>query len=444
MNEQILIKLGLDSSPLTRGMAGLKGVVTRAAQSIGQALSGGFGALIGGGAVVAGLHKAIELADQLKSTSESLNVSTDFLQGFQRFAQDNGASIESANKALIHLSRLVGEAASGSEEAIKKLNGIGVVLRNENGTLKDTGEIVLEIADKFKDASSGAEQSRIAFEGLGKSGIILAAGMRQGSAAMQEFINKVPKLTQTQINALDELGDRLQAFGADSLVAAVDTSSAAGLIMETFARARREGISPGEAAKRIRSEAQAAYDATKKRFELQKTTEASSAFEKEREDARLAMEKADSEWRSADAELKQTAAEKEKTELLKAQRDFKSDMGRLDKAAEDRGRFTLGELANLQAGPGGFTRAQWVNKNSATRAVELEEQGRWWLSNNNDVMAKRRFSAADAIRAGLTPLASGERKPFAELEKSAHESADTLLKLEALFRETGVKVDTSD
>lgn len=438
-NEEIKIKLGLDSTPLSRALTGVIGSVKRSLSGIGGQIAAGLGLSLGVGGVFAGIRKAIQLADQLKTTSESLNVSTDFLQGFQRFAQDNGGSVEMANKALEKLSRLAGDALAGDDGAIKLFKEFNVALINSNGTFKDSGELALAVADRLKDAKSGAEQTNISFQLMGKGAVAMAAGMKQGSAALQEYIDKSPKISKQQINALDELGDSIQRAGANAVIVTAEVSSALGMMAEAWTRSRREGISAGEAAAAMRKEMAMADEADeKKRLRLlrDETAAIMERDKKAEEKAKMLSDAAEvkAKWAAENAMSEASIAA-----AMAAQIDRMRALGELGKSRGDRGRFTLGELADLET-PGGLLPEQAKNKGLAKRARELIQQGRMNIAAGREKEAKKRFAAADAITAQLSPLLESERNPEGAMQKVLDDSNMKLTEILTELSERGIIV----
>lgn len=72
------------------------------------------------------------------------------------------------------------EAATGSEEAARSFAAIGVAVRNQDGTLRATDQVLLDLADRFKAMPDGAEKTALAVELFGKSGADLIPFLNQG------------------------------------------------------------------------------------------------------------------------------------------------------------------------------------------------------------------------------------------------------------------------
>jgi len=88
MNEELLIKMGLDSSAMATGIRGVKGMLSE----FGSEISAKFASVASVGAVAVTLEKALERAREIKRVSEELGVSPKFVQDLQNIAAVTGVS----------------------------------------------------------------------------------------------------------------------------------------------------------------------------------------------------------------------------------------------------------------------------------------------------------------------------------------------------------------
>lgn len=441
-SEEVKIKLGLDSSPLSRALTGVVGMAKRAGASIGRALTSGLGLTLGAAGLTTALSKALGFADQLKSTAESLNISTDFLQGFQRFAQDNGGGIEMANKALEKLSRLVGEAKSGSAEAVKTFARFGITLRSDDGTFKEVSEIMGDIADRLKNSKSGSEQAAIAFDLLGKGSVKLAAGLKQGSEAMKEFIENAPKLSRQQIDALDEAKDSIERAGANITLVFAEAATSVGLLVEAFARAKREGLSVSEAAGKIRDEAVNAEFGDSVWRERKRMLEASDDLRAEITKRELASIAAISKAET-DAAKKEADEAMENFKLRDELENRKDDIAMRHFRARERlmeleagGMMTLGEAASQD--PSRYNATGRRNIMNSQRVEQLRRFAQENRLQGNFGLASQQESLAESISNSLAPfLRDPQREALQEAKAQVAE-----LKAVNTQLESGVKIQT--
>ena len=145
-------KTAFDS--IKRGLGGL----TDTARSVNGLLAN-----IGVGVSLAGLtalvKSAIDTGDALDEMSQRVGVSVETLSVWKPAAEQSGVSGESFEKGLRKLSTTMLEAATGSEEAARNFTAVGVAFKNQDGTLRGTDQVFLDLAERFKAMPDGAQKS---------------------------------------------------------------------------------------------------------------------------------------------------------------------------------------------------------------------------------------------------------------------------------------------
>jgi hypothetical protein len=172
-------KLGGLSSVAGRVGGGLKGLASAAG-----GLGGALGALVPAVSVagLAAMAKgAIDTADNLAKMSAKTGVSVEQLSKFKQAADLGGSSIEEVTGAMLKLNKSL---AAGTGPATDALKSLGINATDANGKLKNTNQIMLEVADKFKNMPDGAEKSALAMQLFGKSGANLIPMLNGGSQAI--------------------------------------------------------------------------------------------------------------------------------------------------------------------------------------------------------------------------------------------------------------------
>lgn len=226
--ESILVRMGLDSTAMERGMktAGSKiGQLNRALGALGVGF--GIGLLIGKFKSIA--DKANDLLDK----SEQLGVSAEWLQKWGIAANRMGSSAEAAEKGLAKLVLQIGEARDGSETAIKKFEKLGIALDNVDGSAKATEKIIGDIADKIKSIDDPTQRARLAFDLFGKSGAQLVQMLSAGSIGLKEFTDQLSALYDQQtLEKLDDVSKKFREMG-DNL-SYIGTQLGYGLLIKPF------------------------------------------------------------------------------------------------------------------------------------------------------------------------------------------------------------------
>jgi hypothetical protein len=132
-------------------------------------------------------------------------------------AEQSGVSGESFEKGLRKLSTTMLEAATGSEEAARNFAAVGVEFKNQDGTLRGTDQVLLDLAERFKAMPDGAEKTALAMRLFGKSGAELIPFLNQGrdginelSAEMQALGVQMSGETAAQAGEFNDALDKLK------------------------------------------------------------------------------------------------------------------------------------------------------------------------------------------------------------------------------------------
>lgn len=180
-------KTAFDS--IKRGLGGL----TDTAKSVNGVLAN-----LGVGVSVAGLtamvKSAIDTGDALDEMSQRVGVSVETLSVWKPAAEQSGVSGESFEKGLRKLSTTMLEAATGSEDAARGFSAVGIEFKNQDGTLRATDQVLLDLAERFKAMPDGAEKTALAVQLFGKSGAELIPFLNQGRDGINELADEMQAL----------------------------------------------------------------------------------------------------------------------------------------------------------------------------------------------------------------------------------------------------------
>ncbi|MEW5771066.1 MAG: phage tail protein [Pseudomonadota bacterium] len=173
-------KTAFDS--IKRGLGGL----TDTAKSVNGLLAN-----LGVGVSLAGLtalvKSAIDTGDALDEMSQRVGISVETLSVWRPAAEQSGVSGESFEKGLRKLSTTMLEAATGSEEAARNFAAVGVAFKNQDGTLRGTDQVLLDLAERFKAMPDGAQKTALAVQLFGKAGAELIPFLNQGRDGIEEL-----------------------------------------------------------------------------------------------------------------------------------------------------------------------------------------------------------------------------------------------------------------
>ena len=180
-------KTAFDS--IKRGLGGL----TDTAKSVNGVLAN-LGVAVSVAGLTAMVKSAIDTGDALDEMSQRVGVSVETLSVWKPAAEQSGVSGESFEKGLRKLSTTMLEAATGSEDAARGFSAVGVEFKNQDGTLRATDQVLLDLADRFKAMPDGAEKTALAVQLFGKSGAELIPFLNQGRDGINELAAEMQAL----------------------------------------------------------------------------------------------------------------------------------------------------------------------------------------------------------------------------------------------------------
>lgn len=180
-------KAAFDS--IKRGLGGL----TDTAKSVNGVLAN-LGVAVSVAGLTAMVKSAIDTGDALDEMSQRVGVSVETLSVWKPAAEQSGVSGESFEKGLRKLSTTMLEAATGSEDAARGFSAVGVEFKNQDGTLRATDQVLIDLAERFKAMPDGAEKTALAVQLFGKSGAELIPFLNQGRDGINELAAEMQAL----------------------------------------------------------------------------------------------------------------------------------------------------------------------------------------------------------------------------------------------------------
>lgn len=198
--EEILIKLGLDSSSLREGLKQAAGesrkTLVEGFRDIGADILKGFTA----GAIMGKIEAVFGRVKELKAGSETTGFD---LQEFQRLA-------ELANEDLP-------EGAAKFQQAMTKLNvklGEGAQELEQWGIKSTTAkDAVYEIADKMHAIHDPAERAAMAVELMGRSGAEMVPFLERGADALKRMAESKLSWSKEDIEAIERAHQNIEEAG---------------------------------------------------------------------------------------------------------------------------------------------------------------------------------------------------------------------------------------
>lgn len=237
MIEEVVIKMGMDSRPVSAALRGIRKEMGTFKSDLKQldpmsmltSTLGMIGIATSIGALAAGAKGLTVFAHELRTTAEALDVNTTTLQAWQIRVSKTGGDVESAEKALTKLAAKINDAAGGNDAAIKAFDKLGISFKNVDGRTRSTTEVLRDLMDKTAAAGDPMRQLAIASDMVGdKLGVKVVGALKAGSKAFDEFTKKSSAkiLSDEEISRLEDLKKLMTGFGSQAKKAGAFTLTA--------------------------------------------------------------------------------------------------------------------------------------------------------------------------------------------------------------------------
>lgn len=175
-------------------------------QSFGYVKTAAFG-------VVNVLDKVASRGDDIAKTSRRLGLSVESLQKFRHAADLAGVPVESMQESLRKMAVGAVRASYGVEKESRAFKALKVSVKNADGTMKNSEQLLLDISDRFANAGlSATEKLFVANEVFGKSGSKMIELLNQGPDLLHEQFEEMVRLgliTEKDAKASEDYNDAL-------------------------------------------------------------------------------------------------------------------------------------------------------------------------------------------------------------------------------------------
>jgi phage-related protein len=170
-----------------------------------------------GTAAVYSLKHLAGLGDQAVNTAKRVGITVEAVQRLNFAAEQNGSNAGEMADGLKFLNRNAVEAATGSQQAATWFRRAGVSVKDANGKIKPTNQLIAELADRFNKMPDGAKKTALSMGLLGRSGENLIPTLNLGSKGLDEMARKAEWLgavmDKQTAQGLDDLGDNMDDVG---------------------------------------------------------------------------------------------------------------------------------------------------------------------------------------------------------------------------------------
>lgn len=129
---------------------------------------------------VAGLKKVIDDADELKKVSQKIGITVESLSVLRHQASLADVDFQSLTTSVGRFSRVINDASQGAKGPSEAFAALNIEVRDSNGLLKTSEDLLLEVADRFSKMEDGVRKTALAQELFGRSGMDMIPLLNQG------------------------------------------------------------------------------------------------------------------------------------------------------------------------------------------------------------------------------------------------------------------------
>lgn len=220
------VSLSADSAAFDQNMQQAQEVAEEAMGSISEtaiemagALAAAWASISSIDAIITATKEQIDYADSLGDVAARSNQAAEALSAYEYALAFSDASLQDYTAGLQKLEQNMAAASEGSKEQALVFETLGIQLREQDGMLRNSGDVMLDFADVLAGMANGATKTQLAMDVLGKSaGPALLPFLSQGKEGIEEFTAEAERMglvVSTEFSdAAGQLNDNLDKLGS--------------------------------------------------------------------------------------------------------------------------------------------------------------------------------------------------------------------------------------
>ncbi len=169
----------------------------------------------------------VAAASEIQKLASIMGTNTDAAQEWAYIANTASLSADDMAQMASELAENLGEAAGGTGEAADAFKSLNLTLKDSKGKLKETPQMLLEIADKMAGMADGQKKTSALMGLFGEEGIKLLPILNKGSGGIAELAQEARDLglilDESTIKKSTELARDMKVLGSilDSFKASI-------------------------------------------------------------------------------------------------------------------------------------------------------------------------------------------------------------------------------
>jgi len=200
------VKVGVDKSGFTTGLASMENSVKGFGMKVGGILAGAFAF----DKIIQGFSNAIDKGDQLQDLANRFGVAASSLQEIGNAASTSGAGLEDVASAMNKLAKNAGAAIGGNEQMAEAFNKIGLSVEQLQGMTPQ--DLFMALSKAVASGTLGMQDFAIAQELAGKGAAVLMETLRMGPEVISANGQAMGVFSNQTIAQLSAASDALKAF----------------------------------------------------------------------------------------------------------------------------------------------------------------------------------------------------------------------------------------
>lgn len=140
------------------------------------------------------IKEQISLADAFGKAAQKAGVSVEAITSLSYASKFAGIDTETLTSSLSKLGKTMVDAETGGKRTAAVFQTMGVSLKDQEGKMRGTDQVLLDLAERFSTMPDGAEKTALAMELFGKKGADLLPFLNSGRDGIEQLQEEARKM----------------------------------------------------------------------------------------------------------------------------------------------------------------------------------------------------------------------------------------------------------